>query len=114
MLAIYIKAIPLQLRIALLFEPNLIKELRHGAFDIYNVVNGGKEVSGGKIIRLLRNSIHKLVCGSLHILNGIPEKKISKIFSQVVLVRGEIRLCKKVCRGTKVCIYYKLISMKIW
>ena len=65
--------VPPQLRILLLLELNLVKEVTGSC------VHG----HGGEEVRVLRDSIQKDVSRSLSVLNATPGKKISKIFSPV-------------------------------
>ena len=66
-------AVPPQLRIVLLLEPNLVKEVKHSGVHGY----------GGEEIRALRDGIWKDVSRAPSVLNATPGKKISKIFSLV-------------------------------
>ena len=63
--------VPPQLRIVLLLELNLIKEVRHGGVHGY----------GGEKTKVSRNGIQKDITTALSVLNATPGKKISKIFS---------------------------------
>ena len=71
MLTMRVVPVSPQLRIMLLLEPNLIKEVGHSRVRGY----------GGEEVRASRNSVQKDGRGALSVLNTTPWKKISKIFS---------------------------------
>ena len=93
--------VPPQVRIMLLLEPKLIKEVRHSH------VRDQK----GKEIRASRKDIQKDVSRFLGILNATLRKEISRIFCPTKFVRGKICLCKEVHQWLMVCMYNKLFSM---
>ena len=62
---------PPQLRIVLLLEPNLVKQVGHG----------GVRGHGGEKIRVSRDGVQKDVIRDLSVLNATLGTIISKIFS---------------------------------
>ena len=101
MLIVHVMLVPPQLRIMLLLELNLVKEV--GNSSVYS--------QRGQKIKESRDCIPKDTSRFLGILDSTPWKKIRKIFSPSQLMRGEIWLCKKVCQGSMVYMHNALVIM---
>ena len=73
MLTVHVMPVPPQLRIVLLCEPNLVKEVGRSHVPGH----------GGKEIRASRDNVQKAISRSPSVLNTTLGKKIGKIFSPV-------------------------------
>ena len=92
MLTVHIFPVPPQQKIVLFLELKLVKDVRHSS----------DHVQKGKKTKTQRDCIQKDVISVVGVVDRTPRKKISKIFSLSLLIRGKIQFCKEVCKGLMV------------